>query len=263
MEVPDWLLHNEKRDFSSSAVKPTDAGDKRPAMNWFRYSRVQREFESKTKYLRDQRQALGAAALTRHGVDVNREQARLASVNSASVDLAEFLDYLHVKYEVAAKVRGVYEQPEYRRHRFTGFRYRKRSEDRMVNNFKEKFGGPETTMVFYGDWSARYHGHGRGTPPTPTLGMCRLLARHGYTIVWVEEQYTSKHCHGCEKGELSPFRQVQHPKPGHEGEMRECWGLTRCDHCGRLWNRDRNAALNILWTAVQVRAFWAPLVDCH
>ena len=169
------------------------------------------------------------------------------------MDASEIIEYAKVKYEVAGVVRSVYEQVEFRQHRFTALRYRRRSEDLMVNNFKARFGGPETTTVFYGDWSSRYHGHGRGSPPTATIGLCRVLARHGYTIVWTEEQYTSKHCHGCERGELSTFRNVLNPKPGHEGKWRVCWGLTRCDHCGRLWNRDRNAALNILWTAVQVR----------
>ena len=255
-EVRAWWLADRKRDIASTGTlrSKTEIGDskQRDDATFFRYSSAQRRFECKEKVLRDEREKLVVQALQR-GIDVRAQEARLAGLNPATMDPDAFLEYLHVKHAVGAAVREVYEDPEYRRLRFAGLRYRTRSEDKMVNNFKEKFGGPEETTVFWGDWASRYNGHGRGTPPTATIRLCRLLARHGYMVVWVEEQYTSKHCHGCERGELSPFRKVQHPKPGHEGEERVCWGLTRCDNCGRMWNRDRNAALNILWTAVQVR----------
>jgi transposase len=38
----------------------------------------------------------------------------------------------------------------------------------------------------------------------------------------------------------------------------ERWGLTRCDNCARLWDRDVNAALNILRIGVLALAHnWA------
>ena len=49
-----------------------------------------------------------------------------------------------------------------------------------------------------------------------------------------------------------PWRQVPHPKKPSEDKT--VWGLTRCDYCGVLWNRDVNAPQNILWLAQHARA---------
>ena len=45
-------------------------------------------------------------------------------------------------------------------------------------------------------------------------------------------------------GECTPFRRIRHPKPFKWGYMKR-HGLTRCDHCQRLWNQDVNGACNI------------------
>ena len=48
--------------------------------------------------------------------------------------------------------------------------------------------------------------------------------------------------------------QAKHPNPKKEGQVKLVWGLTRCDWCGVLWDRDRNSALNILFAAMHVIA---------
>jgi len=263
VEVRAWLLQDRKTDLPSGRNKAPTPTQKRLPATWFQYTKVQRQFESRQKFLRNEREKIIAKAL-KGGVDVKGAEAHLKDLNSASMDVEELKTYIRVRQEVAATVRPVYEKPAFRRFRFVALRYRDRSEASMVKAFEATFGVGKAavTTIFWGNWSANHNSSLRGSPPTATIRLCRLFARYGYTIVWVDEAYTSKHCHGCEKGVLSTFRKVPHPKPGHEGEERVCWGLTRCDYCGRMWNRDHNAALNILWVAVQVRACSHAVLMC-
>ena len=72
----------------------------------------------------------------------------------------------------------------------------------------------------------------------------------------VDELLTSKRCHGCnlKSGYCGTFRYVENPrKSTHKHRPLVLrWGLTRCNNgaCRRLWDRDVNSALNILWIAV-------------
>jgi transposase len=87
----------------------------------------------------------------------------------------------------------------------------------------------------------------------------RLFTRRGYTVLKVLEGMTSKRCFGCQAGECSTFLPINNRRATYDsvtgvwkGErIVTCWGLTRCDYCGRTWNRDVNGALNILRLAIE------------
>ncbi len=91
-------------------------------------------------------------------------------------------------------------------------------------------------------------------PPTRGIGLRRLFRKHGYHVWLVDEFLTSKRCHGCKSCYCGTFRYVENPRKfTHKHRpLVMCWGLTRCDRhtCRRLWDRDVNSALNILWIAV-------------
>jgi transposase len=92
----------------------------------------------------------------------------------------------------------------------------------------------------------RFHESTRG------IGLCRLFRKAGFHVWKVDENYTSKRCHGCKVGDCAPFRLVKNPRGAVARAKRPTvirWGLTRCDACGRLWDRDVNSAQNILWAA--------------
>ena len=125
-----------------------------------------------------------------------------------------------------------------------------------MRRFRERFGGPDTTAICWGDWSE--HGregstHMRVHEPTRRIGLRRLFRRNGYKVWLVDEYLTSKRCHGCPAGECATFRCVRNPRPRQAATRpwTTRWGLTRCGSCHRLWDRDVNSALNILWAAVR------------
>jgi transposase len=106
----------------------------------------------------------------------------------------------------------------------------RRSEDCMVNRFKEKFGRPENVVIGLGDWSETKQM--RFKEPSKTKGMRKVFYRNGYEVYLVDEYFTSQKCSiGC-TGKLKE----------HANRM-----VLRCDeaNCNTFWNRNVNACLNI------------------
>ncbi len=252
-------------------------------VTWFRHTQKERRFATKSRYLAEQRELALAIAKTSTsaekaellrrsglsvharssiahdtapaGVDVKALEDGLRGVSTKAMDITAFTAYLVAKHDAqAAGLTRVYEDMVFRRLRWQGFRAKQRADDALVKRFAAKFGGPETTAICWGDWSE--HGregstHMRFHEPTRGIGLRRLFRRHGYAVWLVDEDFTSKRCHDCKVGDCAPFRQVKNPRVSSRASRptTPCWGLTRCDHCGMLWDRDANSALNILWAA--------------
>lgn len=243
-EVPDWVSD------------PDACGHKRPT-TWFRHTQNERRFETKVKYLATQREELIRAAKVTSGVDVKAAEAGLRLVNSRSVTVAGLDAYLEAKHRARAIVRPIYEDPAFLRLRWQGFRAKQRADTNLVRRFREKFGPPETTAICWGDWSERGRDgtktHMRFHESTRGVGLRRLFQKNGYRVWMVDEDFTSKRCHGCQAGDCATFRSVPNPRPHRVARTPRVlrWGLVRCGHCHRLWDRDRNSALNILWIAAR------------
>ena len=84
---------------------------------------------------------------------------------------------------------------------------RQRSEDKMLNQMKSKFGKPSETVLAIGDWDQGGH-HMRGREPTKGKGMRKTLRRAGYKVYLVDEYNTSCTCHNCQRGVVK-FRYVK------------------------------------------------------
>ena len=83
---------------------------------------------------------------------------------------------------------------------------------------------------------------GCGYAPVPQKRLrARLEKIHGARVSIIGEYYTSQRCTQC-------LRFLKKCLVGGE----DVWALKRCDHCRSaagtdlIWNRDRNASLNIL-----------------
>ena len=172
------------------------------------------------------------------------------------MDVDGITAYLKAKHACNAVVRPVYTDLAFRRLRWQGFRATQRADANVVKRFTAAFGGPDTTAICWGDWAE--HGregstHMKFHEPTRGIGLCRLFAKAGFHVWKVDENYTSKRCHGCQVGDCAPFRLVKNPRPFARAALARPkvtrWGLTRCNECGRLWDRDVNSAQNILWAA--------------
>ena len=143
--------------------------------------------------------------------------------------------------------------------RFNAFRLRQVSEARFLQQFKEKFGRPEETTVFLGDWSANHTL--RGQVPSKTKGFRKMFKSFGYDLYLVDEYRSSKLCFDCHEELEKNFHRRVSPKPWRH-DIVTVHGLLRCqsDYCRRLWgnqlnywNRDLNAVLNIQYIVEETR----------
>ena len=119
---------------------------------------------------------------------------------------------------------------------------RKRSEHKMLNKFKAKFGTPEETIIGFGDWEQKKQM--KYKEPTKGIGMRTLFRKAGYHVYLVDEFRTSCRCSKCE-GECEKFRECQNPRPWKKNETTLRHGLLMCKTCKGLWNRDVNSSFNI------------------
>ena len=113
---------------------------------------------------------------------------------------------------------------------------------------KQITGGVRGTLVAFGGSSCST---GCGYAPAPQKRLRTRLAKiHGARISIIRETYTSQICSQCMN--FMPKRTYL-----HEG-CENVWALKRCSHCQTsrgtdlLWNRDRNASLNIMQIYLQL-----------
>jgi transposase len=128
--------------------------------------------------------------------------------------------------------------------KFTIISNKKKSEDKLINRIRGKYGNNIT--IFYGDWGASNKGNKmRNLVSTPNIGLIRQLERCA-KIYLVDEYKTSKLCHCC-KSETDYYKSRTYMKNGIEKEI-VVHGLLRCKNelCSKLWNRDVNGSSNIL-----------------
>lgn len=179
-----------------------------------------------------------------------------------SLDYEKYMRYVQWRNELDEVLLPFYTAPARAKTKWYTYINRRRSEDRMVNNFRRKFGGPDEVIVAFGDWSEGGGGHHmKHQPPTVKGKRFReLLRRAGYLVYLIDEYHTSKICFGCQDPhcENAPFRKVMNQRPHRRAKTPTvtCHGLVRCSNPKHrhLWNRDLNSALNIWLIAVTVIA---------
>ena len=212
--------------------------------DWFRYTQNQKRKETKEKKHRRKRSMLASNLI--EGKSVPQWEAELSLLNRKVLTTEACKTYFEAKNLINSKLFGHYEQKVFRKLKFHAFVNRRRSEDRMVNRFREKFGTKEEVVLGWGDWGResqmKFH------EPTKGVGMRKLFRRAGFEVVLVDEFRTSCKCYGCQGGACEKFRMVVNPRSWKREErpMVVRNGLLRCQICKRLWNRDRNGSLNIL-----------------
>jgi hypothetical protein len=111
---------------------------------------------------------------------------------------------------------------------------------------KDITGGVRGTLVAFGGAASCSTGFGYAPVPQKRL-RARLEKIHGARVSIIGECYTSQICSQCKRF-LKPF---------YVGED-NIWALKRCSHCQSsrgtdlVWNRDRNASLNIMSIYMQL-----------
>ena len=99
---------------------------------------------------------------------------------------------------VNSKVTDFYEGRLYRKMRLNTFYNTRKSEQRLIERFKEIFGAREKVVVGIGDWEQNVKGKGFRT----------LLRKAGYLVYLVDEFRTSCQCSHCQSkgGKCEKFR---------------------------------------------------------
>ncbi len=210
-----------------------------PAQTKFRYTQNQRRKECKTKKYRD-------IITDSKPQDVLDSERALSVLNHKTVAFESFKTYTQAKNRaLAAALQEFYSKPLFRKLKFSAHVRRKMSEQKLINNFEEKFGAPVQTVVAIGDFEQR--NHRKFHEPVKGKGFRGLLRKAGYAVFLVDEFKTSCMCSACGDSDArtETFRKTKDPRAWKKNRARVVHGLVRCKTCARLWNRDVNAACNI------------------
>jgi hypothetical protein len=211
----------------------------------FRYTQDQRRKETKTKKFRNVRNKLKVE--TKYDNKTVQElETELSVHNKKTLNFQSFLAYVTKKNEINSILLPYYENELFRKMKFHSKINVTRSEDKMINRFKVKFGEPDKVVIGFGDWEQKQQM--KYKEPTKGIGMRKLFCKAGYKVYLVDEFRTSCRCYACGgECEHSNERRQLNPRPWmrNEREYISVHGLLKCKTCNVWWNRDKNSALNI------------------
>ena len=172
----------------------------------------------------------------RERLGITEIEKQLCDLNTKTVDIQEFKDYIGIRTQINKALLELYTDPKFRQYRWYGYLERRRSSDNMINMVKKTFGSD--VIVFYGDWSRR--SQMKSFAPTPNKTIKRAF-KENFKVYDLDEYRTSK----------------LYWKTGEEGsnlKLKDTDGKTRKKHAIKTFkmhnrmaciNRDRNACLNM------------------
>ena len=209
-----------------------------------RYTQDQRRKETLQKKYRSIRESRKNTIV--EGKTVQQWENELSLLDKKTLDFDEFKEYVRKKNRLNQILQSFYEEEIYRKLRFYSYINIQKTESRFMNKFKETFGPSETTSVSIGDWDQ--YKHRKYHEPVKGIGFRKMMRKAGYELFLVDEFRTSCRCCHCEsdEGECEKFRVISNPRPWKRHEKILRHGLVKCKTCSRLWNRDKNGAINIL-----------------
>jgi hypothetical protein len=163
----------------------------------------------------------------------------------------EFEEHVEAKLRVSRIVKDFYALKQFRKMRWKTYINTQRSEAKMINLIKKRFGEPSNTVIAIGDFDPKGY-HMPGKEPTKGKGMRTTLRRAGYDVYLVDEYKTSCTCHKCH-ARTKKFMRRASQRPKTLGRFTLVHGILRCTNqeCRTTWNRDVNGCLNIRQLAVQ------------
>jgi hypothetical protein len=160
------------------------------------------------------------------------------NVPSAKVaDLEPYKSRVRFVLKNLPSVFAFYSANRFKRLRWSVYMKRQKTYHELI---REVTNGDKNTIVAYGDSS--FSSSSKGTAPTPTTTLRRKLGQNAI-VVDVDEYNTSKLCSSCHQA-----MEGMRVKSDADGSLKTLYTVRRCQtvtHC-ILWNRDVNAAINIL-----------------
>ncbi len=215
----------------------------------FRYTQNQRRLETRMKKYSKIKDKLNKETIINEK-SVKELETILSKLNSKTCDYNKFKTYCIEKNKLNYELYTHYEQRCFRKFKLNAFTNTQKSENKMINNFQNKYGNPEETIFVMGDYDKGDY-HMKGKEPVICKKFRRIFRNAGYTTFLINEFRTSKLCNCCNE-ELEYFleRPSKKPKLIKEGKTEICHGLLRCKsvkHKSEIFhNRDKNAVQNML-----------------
>ena len=208
--------------------------------NKFRYSQDQRRKETrKKKYSKIQ---LELKKERINGKTIIEWETELSKLNRKSLTISKFKEYIQKKSEINHMLFTFYEKYIFRKLRLQSYRNTKKSEQKMINQFKKIFGNEKNVVVCFGDYEQKKQM--KFKEATKGKGMRTLFRKAGFQTYLVDEFRTSCMCSKCEIGICKKTMVRENPKPYRTGNI-IVHGLICCKNGCGYWNRDVNGATNI------------------
>ena len=208
--------------------------------NQFRYSQDQRRKETKKKKYSKIRLELKNEKI--QGKTIIEWETELSKLNRKSLNITKFKEYIQKKSEINGLLFAFYETCIFRKLRLQSYRNTKKSEQKMLNNFKRIFGDEKEIVVCFGDYEQKQHM--KYKEATKGKGMRTLFRKAGFQTYLVDEFRTSCKCSKCEGGSCVKTMIRKNPRPYRTGNV-IVHGLICCKNGCGYWNRDVNGATNI------------------
>jgi hypothetical protein len=208
--------------------------------NEFRYSQDQRRKETKKKKYSKIQLELKQEKI--QGKTIIEWETELSKLNRKSLNITKFKEYIKKKSEINSMLFNFYEKYIFRKLRLQSYRNTKRSEQKMLNNFKRIFGNEKDVVVCFGDYEQKHQM--KFKEATKGKGIRTLFRKAGFQTYLVDEFRTSCMCSKCEVSICKKTMVRENPKPYRSGNVL-IHGLICCKNGCGYWNRDVNGATNI------------------
>lgn len=224
---------------------------------YFRFTRKQINFDMKKEKYQKMNDDEFGSFLQENGkyqewVDLTKRQCLMTK---KTVNSRRYCEYLEISNRLYKLVQPFYALIFHRKLRWKRLINRRKIEDQMVSRFLEKFADPsgpkkkkhkkkvnkdlakENLVLALGDWSENKQM--RGCEPSKTKGLRKIFARHNLNFFLIDEFKTSSRCSNC-GGVLDKT-----PKLNDNKELVWLRRVLTCNSCGTIFNRDKNACINI------------------
>jgi hypothetical protein len=208
--------------------------------NKFRYSQDQRRKETKKKKYSKIQLELKKEKI--YGKTIIEWETELSKLNRKSLTISKFKEYIQKKSEINGMLFKFYEKYIFRKLRLQSYRNTKKSEQKMLNNFKRIFGNEKEVVVCFGDYEQKQQM--KYKEATKGKGMRTLFRKAGFQTYLVDEFRTSCRCSKCKIGICGKNMVMKNPRPYKTGSIL-VHGLICCKNGCGYWNRDVNGATNI------------------
>ena len=265
-------LTEEQKKMKIITIDPNDGGDliycgskdEKGNLETFRYTQNQRRLETRTKkYMKITEKVNSETKINNQ--TIKQIESILSVLNSKTVNYNEFRTYITEKNKVNKILYEHYQQEFFRKFKLNRFINTQKSEAKMIDNFKNKFGTPNKVIIVFGDHD-KGQNNMKGLEPSICKKFRRIFKNAGYKVFLINEFRTSKLCNCCHQ-ELDKFLTRASNKPKDKKKNKKILvngllkhtvsnpegELNQIPLCKIIHNRDKNAVQNMLYIVEHIK----------